>query len=129
VGRGDKALVRVNDHIFAIGGETKVNCETTAVHDVEVYISRQDKWVVATEIPEETFRFVAVGKDDTDDIFIFGGQEAYDATCDCHKLSKSVLKYHQNFVITEIDAPATKPVLGWGLLFVFATATAAVASF
>ena len=58
VGRGDKALVHLNERIFAIGGETKVNCASTStpVHDVEVYDVEHDSWKVATSIPEETFR-------------------------------------------------------------------------
>ena len=49
-------------------------------------------------------RFVAVSIGESDDIFIFGGQQLYNKTCDCYRLSDDVLKYHEKFEISEIDA-------------------------
>ncbi len=123
--RGDKALVHINSILVAVGGETKdENCGTTAVEHVEIYDTHTGEWTTSTEIPEETFRFVAVAHEPTDSIFIFGGQNYYDEGCDCYPISDSVLKFKdEEWVIDNIDGAA--PSVG----FAFGAAAATAAAF
>jgi N-acetylneuraminic acid mutarotase len=134
--RGDKALVHMNGFIYAVGGETKEGCDgeasgtTKPVEHVEVYDVSTGTWVEDTVIPEETFRFVAVGHEASDSIFIFGGQNYHDETCDCYPISDEVLKFtDSSWVIDILDdvngsGPGFKPGLsaGAGLASLFTAA-------
>jgi N-acetylneuraminic acid mutarotase len=95
--RGDKALMHMNGQIYAIGGETKANCDlvnaSTPVEHVEIFNEATNEWTDATVIPEETFRFVAVAHEASDSIYIFGGQNYYDPDCDCYPVSKDALQF------------------------------------
>mmetsp|Transcript_17071 Transcript_17071/g.34194 ORF Transcript_17071/g.34194 Transcript_17071/m.34194 type:complete len:402 (+) Transcript_17071:113-1318(+) len=114
--RGDKALMHMNQQIYAIGGESKVKTDdcnnqpanaSMAVEHVEIYNELTNTWTDATVLPEETFRFVAVAHEPSDSIYIFGGQNYYDASCDCYPVSKKALKFvDSDWTIDNIDAPA-----------------------
>ncbi|GMH71801.1 hypothetical protein TrLO_g18 [Triparma laevis f. longispina] len=95
--RGDKALVHMSGKIYAIGGETKANCNianaSTPVEHVEVFSEDTNEWTDATVIPKENFRFVAAVHEPSDSIYIFGGQNYYDADCDCYPVSKDALQF------------------------------------
>jgi N-acetylneuraminic acid mutarotase len=104
-GRSDKALVEFQGHIFAMGGERQiigicdvaegnepqVGEETIPVDDVEVYHPETDSWeVLVDDLPDHRFRFSAVGYDDIDSIYMFGGQYSYDETCQCFKTTDEI---------------------------------------
>lgn len=108
--RADKALVSMNGRIYAVGGETQIEnkCKiepndlpeagelTVAVDDVEVYEPRQGRsatWKVLRSLPDHRFRFPGVGYDATDTIYTFGGQQAYDTTCQCFRTSDLIVSY------------------------------------
>ena len=58
IGRGDKAVVALNDRIHVMGGETKdSSCSTTPLRDVEIYESEISMWKYAGEIPYGLTRF------------------------------------------------------------------------
>jgi hypothetical protein len=104
-GRGDKALVEFKDHFFALGGERQIEgvCQlspdnepevgeqTIAVDDVEVYYPETDTWeTLVDDLPNHRFRFVAIGYDDVDAMYTFGGQLSYDGSCQCYRTTDSV---------------------------------------
>ena len=95
IGRGDKALVAMNDYLFAIGGEGTANCGTpVAYDDVEVLdIDHDAVWLNLGNLPNERFRFVAVAHPSEDVIYTFGGQEYYNSECDCYATSDAVTKF------------------------------------
>lgn len=95
-GRGDKALVAMNDYLFAIGGEGTVDCGTpVAYDDVEVLdLGETDgKWIDLGSLPNERFRFVAAAHPTEDAIYTFGGQEFYNTECDCYATSDLIAKF------------------------------------
>jgi len=101
--RGDKALMHMNGKIYAIGGENEA--DEKAVKVVEVFDESTGEWSDAGSIVDETFRFVAVAHEPTESIYIFGGQNFYNETCDCFKISKEVLRFvDMDWAIDEIDA-------------------------
>ena len=52
-------------------------------------------------------RFVAVAHEPSDSIYIFGGQNYYNASCDCYPVSEKALKFvDSDWTIDNIDAPA-----------------------
>lgn len=110
---GDKALVELDGHVFAIGGEDQVDptCSptvdppdpgeaTVALDDVEM-LDESGAWTTVASIPDARFRFdaEAVGSQ----IFVFGGQNAYDKTCQCYSASSEIL------VSTEVHSPSSAP--------------------
>ena len=100
--RSDKALVELEGHIFALGGERQIEgvCDiqqlpetwekTVAVDDVELYDAEKDTWVPLIELPSHRFRFGAIGFDNVEAVYAFGGQLAYDPTCDCFPTTDEV---------------------------------------
>jgi hypothetical protein len=143
IGRGDKALVRVNDdtstasdtqddsgehstqqRIYAIGGERQIEnkCivtpedapepgeETVPVDDVEYYNIATNEWTVIEELPEFRFRFAAVGYNNT--IYTFGGQYAFNKTCQCFPTSNDVILYTELFATTNGTTNGTKTTSG-----------------
>ena len=105
--RGDKALVELQDKIYAVGGETShedqcsenpedvppLSAQSVAVDDVEVLHPNKGKWTVAASIPNFRFRFSAASDPATGKIYTFGGQDAFDADCSCFPTSDSVVLY------------------------------------
>jgi len=113
--RGDKALVHMNDFLYAIGGETKVDCgDSVPVELVEIYDIKNDVWVADTVIPSATFRFVAVGDDNSDAIYLFGGQlpqttcTVDDVATQCYPVTTKALKFvDTEWVVEALDAAAS----------------------
>ena len=108
--RADKALVLLNGRLLALGGEKAFDekCpllaanettdlplweQTIAVDDVEVL--EGDKWVVISELHDFRFRFAAVSVDAEDTIYTFGGQQAFNATCNCFRTSNEIVAYKE----------------------------------
>ena len=114
--RGDKALVVLGDHVFAMGGERPVLgiCEldspepgekTLAIDDLEMYHADDNEWVTLMEdLPSHRFRFSAIGYNDIESIYVFGGQKDYDESCNCFVATDEVLTYTEQFSITD-DSP------------------------
>lgn len=114
--RGDKQLVSINNKLFAIGGETKVDVcgkdkvdlphlgdRSTIVKTVEVYdIAEGSGWKSAADLPSPIFRFGATEWDENA-IFVFGGQGSYDGDCDCFRTTDKVLVYSDgpNFCVKD----------------------------
>ncbi len=88
---GDKALVELDGALFTVVGEDQVDptCAptinppdpgeaTVALDDVEM-LDDSGSWTTVASIPHAWFRFdaEAVGSQ----IFVFGGQKAYNTTC------------------------------------------------
>jgi hypothetical protein len=97
--RGDKALVELEGHLVAVGGETQVdeNCAidnpdpgegTVVIDDVE-RLSDQGIWEIVASIPDSRFRFDAVSIGDK--IYTFGGQNAFDKECSCYLTTDEIL--------------------------------------
>lgn len=107
--RGDKALVALGDHVFAMGGERPVLgiCEldspepgekTLAIDDLEMYHADDNEWVTLMEdLPSHRFRFSAVGYDNIQTVYVFGGQKDYDESCNCFVATDEVLTYTEQF--------------------------------
>jgi len=109
-GRADKGLAALNGQVFALGGESMIDkiCDitetekdsialweqTVAVDDVEVLDG--DKWTVLASLEDHRFRFAAVGFDETDTIYTFGGQLAYSEDCKCYRASDEIILFDKN---------------------------------
>lgn len=115
--RGDKAVVVLEDDIFVIGGESKIDeCDVdnsdqepvdpeeavVPMDYVEIYDGTEKKWTVLQEIPSERFRFTGVAYPETSTIYIFGGQKYYSAKCDCFATSSEVLYLTHNDEVDEL---------------------------
>lgn len=100
-GRADKALVVVNDHLYAVGGEAKHTCDgdpseyTLALDDVEVLdaSAHADGWTVLADAPARRFRFVGAPWPDTNSVYVLGGQTFYEPSCKCFATSDLISKY------------------------------------
>lgn len=129
-GRADKALVHLDgdDGIFyAMGGERQVAgfCDlsvepepgerTIPINQVERYDQTSDRWETVASLPEHRFRFAAVARGNA--VYTFGGQTAFDQSCDCFGVTASIVVY------TEVDASAAvaRRRYLWSALVVVAT--------
>jgi hypothetical protein len=102
--RGDKAVVILDQKIYAIGGEEKHEdiCESAndldpsshavAVDDVESFdpFDNDAEWVVESDFISYRFRAAAAAWEPTHAIYIFGGQKQYSKECDCYATDDSV---------------------------------------
>ena len=110
-GRGDKALVAFKSHFFAMGGERQiigicdidpddepaVGEKTIAVDDFEVYHPETDSWeVLVDDLPYHNFRFAAVGFDDIDAIYAFGGQKQFSEDCQCYRTTDEIFAFAEH---------------------------------
>ena len=105
--RGDKALVELDNRIYAVGGETShedqcsddpadvppLSAQSVAVDDVEVLHPNKAKWSVVASIPNFRFRFSAAAHPASGKIYTFGGQDAFDFDCNCFPTSDTVVAY------------------------------------
>lgn len=99
--RGEVVFVELDDHVYAMGGERQIEgiCEITGDADpgeltvgtnlVEV-LHDEGEWSVVDNFPSHKFRFAAVGVDRTGLIYAFGGQTAWDDSCDCFKCTDDI---------------------------------------
>jgi hypothetical protein len=112
--RGDKALVELEGHLVAVGGETQVdaNCvidnpdpgEGTVVIDDVERLNDQGIWEVVASIPDSRFRFDAVSIGDK--IYTFGGQSAFDKECSCYPTADEILTF------TDVKADSGAATMG-----------------
>lgn len=128
--RSDKALVELNGKVLAFGGEQQLRgiCDvadkpevgeaTLAVDDVEELEVIPDgandgfddaEWEVLADLPEHRFRFAAVALDDRNAVYAFGGQLAYEETCQCYRTSDEVMVYTRNVDGNNVGASAAAP--------------------
>ena len=101
IGRGDKAVVALNDRIHVMGGETKdSSCSTTPLRDVEIYESEISMWKYAGEIPYGLTRFRLASAAYESSIFLFGGQESlvgtYGTNTSYYPVANTVLEYFED---------------------------------
>lgn len=107
VARSDKALVVLEDVVYAIGGERQISniCtidaepepgeETVPLQDVEYWDAATDEWVQLADLPSHRFRFAAVGYDNK--VYSFGGQLAFSEDCQCFRTTDEVTVYTERF--------------------------------
>jgi len=106
VARGDKALVVLEDVVYAIGGERQIAniClgaepepgeETVPLQDVEYWDAATDEWVQLEDLPRHRFRFAAIGYENK--IYAFGGQVAFSEDCQCFRTTDEVTVYTEVF--------------------------------
>jgi len=103
--RGEIALVENNGHLYAIGGEGPLDegicasnnytiaTKTVATDRIEILNDGETAWKILEDFPEERFRFAAVGVEEDDVIYTFGGQVKFDASCQCFKTTDKVFVY------------------------------------
>lgn len=103
--RGEIALVENSGHLYAIGGEGPLDegicasnnytiaTKTVATDRIEILNDGETAWKVLKDFPEERFRFAAVGVEEDDVIYTFGGQVKFDEDCQCFKTTDKVFVY------------------------------------
>lgn len=109
--RGDKALVELNGLVYAIGGEAKhqdyCNPDVTvsessasiAIDDVEALdlsLGVNSDWVIQDDLEDYRFRSAAaVWRDSAgkSTVYLFGGQTAYNAACNCFAASNRIFSF------------------------------------
>jgi hypothetical protein len=107
--RGEIVFVELENNLFALGGERQIEgiCDLTNTSEldvsehtvgtdlVEVYerSSAQNDWKVVENFREHKFRFAAVGVEDKELIYAFGGQTAYEEGCKCFRTTKDVVVF------------------------------------
>jgi len=122
--RGEIALVENSGHLYAIGGEGPLNeascnannytiaTKTVATDRIEILMDGETAWKILENFPEERFRFAAVGVEEDDVIYTFGGQVKFDGSCQCFKTTDKVFVYGKPEDVADkgtiIDAGSTK---------------------
>jgi hypothetical protein len=109
--RSDKVLVELDEeHVFAIGGERQIAniCnmtegdtpepgeKTIAVDDVEILHLDLGDWESLGDLEFNRFRFAAASYKEDNKFYTFGGQSAYNETCQCFDTTDEVVKYTEN---------------------------------
>ncbi|KAL7520683.1 hypothetical protein ACHAWX_005395 [Stephanocyclus meneghinianus] len=121
-GAGDQQYVGLNDKIIAIGGETKLNQDSsstevphlgeisTILDVVEVFDPSAEgtpQWISLEDMPMALFRFAAAEWPTSDDegvIFVFGGQGGFDPDCECFRTTKEVLVFQATEAALNADS-------------------------
>lgn len=116
-GRADKALVELNGQIFAVGGESKEKelCTgdtaeyTMPLDDIEVLKDPHLDaiWESVGTAPSRVFRFAGAAHPPTNSIFVFGGQEFYNAACECFATSNVITKFVDHEDSDSMDESST----------------------
>lgn len=108
IARADLGLVMLNNQLIALGGETALNtkcsvnssevhelwAQTVAVDDVEV-LDGNNQWKVVSDLQDFRFRFAAVSVHAEKAIFTFGGQQAFNSSCNCFRTSNQIVTYEE----------------------------------
>jgi hypothetical protein len=68
------------------------------------------------DLPSHRFRFSAVGYNDIQSVYVFGGQKDFNETCNCFVATDEILTYTEQFsdndgTVTD-DSPAATPTAG-----------------
>jgi N-acetylneuraminic acid mutarotase len=117
--RGDFAAAAFNGRLLAIGGEDGTNSLSAgeSLRHVEVYSPDLDAWLSSNQnvpIPHATFRFCGAVAGNS--LYIFGGQRAFNTTCNCYPTTSDVFSYEETIV------PLTDKSTRTSALVVFAIA-------
>lgn len=104
--RGDLAVGVISNSLFAIAGEQRNKTKDPTgdvllsfpVSLVTKYTAASNAWSEEASIPVNRFRFVGGGYNSSSSylssaVYLFGGQDDYDATCKCFRVLKTTLKY------------------------------------
>lgn len=109
--RSDKVLIELDEeHVFAIGGERQIAniCnltegdtpapgeKTIAVDDVEILHLDNGDWESLADLEFNRFRFAAASYKEDNKFYTFGGQTAYNDTCQCFDTTDEVVVYTEN---------------------------------
>jgi hypothetical protein len=128
--RGEIVFIELDNHLFALGGERQIDgiCDYTGETDpgentvgtdlVEVY---ETAWKVVGNFRDHKFRFAAVGVEDRELIYTFGGQTAWDEGCKCFRTTKDILVFGEglssgNNLSISVFTGFLVSILGMGLL-------------
>jgi hypothetical protein len=129
--RSDKVLVELDEeHVFAIGGERQIAniCNLTegdtpvpgeltiAVDDVEILHLDLGDWESLADLEFNRFRFAAASYKEDNKFYTFGGQSAYNDTCQCFDTTDEVVVYTEN--LNAIYASSAGTATGTSSLFV-----------
>eukprot|EP00558_Chaetoceros_sp_UNC1202_P009664 CAMPEP_0197247582 /NCGR_PEP_ID=MMETSP1429-20130617/29418_1 /TAXON_ID=49237 /ORGANISM="Chaetoceros sp., Strain UNC1202" /LENGTH=388 /DNA_ID=CAMNT_0042708521 /DNA_START=135 /DNA_END=1301 /DNA_ORIENTATION=+ len=107
--RGDKAAVVMDKMILSIGGEDKHEdmCSeasgtaldpfqhSVGIDEIESFNPRKgdEGWQYESNLPEIRFRTAAAVDEKENVLYVFGGQKAYNAQCDCYKTSDKIFTF------------------------------------
>jgi hypothetical protein len=134
--RGEIVFVELDNHLYGLGGERQIEgiCDladgeldvselTVGTDLVEVYerSSTQNDWKVVENFRDHKFRFAAVGVEDKELIYTFGGQTAFEEGCNCFRTTKDVLVFGEgvssgNSLSISVFTGLLVSILGMGLL-------------
>jgi hypothetical protein len=131
--RGDLGAALLNQRIYTVGGETKTPTYCTnnvredassaslTVNDVESYdpnnnyfisnpFSSSDStpWIDENDLFQSLFRSWAAAWPGTNTLYVFGGQQAYNQTCDCYLSSNNVYGFVDTNALTKSSASYNK---------------------
>ena len=124
-GRGDMGVALLNQKIYTVAGETKTSTycinnvledassASLTVNDVESYdpnnneflsnpysTSDSTPWVDENDLYQALFRSRAAAWPGTNTLYVFGGQEAYNNSCDCFLSSNNVYGFVDTNAVT-----------------------------
>ena len=101
-GTADKTIINFLHFVVAFGGEQhdseNVDCipggKTLVSTDLEIFRQDISEWIKQLELPQPRFRFASVPFDDKNQVLTFGGQLAYDETCDCYPTTDTIVVHY-----------------------------------
>jgi hypothetical protein len=141
--RSDKVLVELDEeHVFAIGGERQIAniCNLTegdtpepgeltiAVNDVEILHLDLGDWEGLADLEFNRFRFAAASYKEDNKFYTFGGQSAYNDTCQCFDTTDEVVKYTENLNAIYGDTKDGSSATSATSFFVMLTAAIAISA-
>jgi len=115
--RGDFAAAALHGRLLAIGGESGTNAldAGASLRHVEAFSPQTAAWLGELHlapIPHATFRFCAAAVRNS--VYIFGGQRAFNASCDCYPTHSGVFVYHERATrIADGTVPRTVVLAPW----------------
>lgn len=111
--RGDKAVVPLHNRLLVMGGETKVDGNTSPLSDIEAFDptagTDEDAWQMVSQLWAPRFRFNAAAYGDS--AFIFGGQEYLRGQSNTegsfYPIADDVIEYHEHSFYDQMQSSTT----------------------